>query len=82
MKRQESFFQTQLQDPTSNVEKLTREKLTDEEFQNLYEALDFKWIPQDVCYNYNQVYLSLITVVIMIFCLLKKKESAILFPYY
>lgn len=53
------------------------EKLTGEEFQNLYEALDFKWILPDVCYNYNQVYLSLITVVIMILCLLKKKESAI-----
>ena len=82
MKCQESFFQTQLQDPTSNIEKLTREKLTDEEFQNLYEALDFKWIPPDVCYSYNQVYIALVTVVIMILCLLKKKESAILFPYY
>ena len=33
------------------AEEPTVEKLTAEEFQNFYEALDFKWNPQNVCYN-------------------------------
>ena len=33
------------------VEEPAVEKLTAEEFQNFYEALDFKWNPQNVCYN-------------------------------
>ena len=36
---------------TPQVEEPTVEKLTAEEFQNFYEALDFKWNPQNVCYN-------------------------------
>ena len=33
------------------VEEPTVENLTAEEFQNFYEALDFKWNLQNVCYN-------------------------------
>lgn len=38
---------------TPQVEEPTVEKLTAEEFQNFYEALDFKWNPQNVCYNWR-----------------------------
>ena len=38
---------------TPQVEEPTGEKLTAEEFQNFYEALDFKWNPQNVCYNWR-----------------------------